>query len=60
VPPDHVEATLSQLRQRAVSRAATVIGRVTAMGTVPVCIRRAAGRLVPLDEPAGSPLPRIC
>jgi hydrogenase expression/formation protein HypE len=60
VPADQVEATLSHLRQHAVSRAATVIGRVTESGPVPVCVRRAAGRLVPLDEPAGSPLPRIC
>lgn len=60
VHPDRAEATLAELRQHTVSRGATVIGQVTEPRAVPVCIRRAAGRLVPLDEPAGSPLPRIC
>lgn len=60
VPPALIDSVLRVLRQHHVSRAATVIGRVVASRSTPVCVRRAAGRLVPLDEPAGSPLPRIC
>lgn len=60
VPAALIDPVLRILRQHDVSRAATVIGRVVASRSTPVCVRRAAGRLVPLDEPAGSPLPRIC
>ena len=60
VPADQLDATLAVLRQHSVSRNATVVGRVTRPRSVPVCVMRAAGRFVPLDEPAGSPLPRIC
>ncbi len=60
VPGTSVAAVLQVLGQYEVSRAATVIGRVVPVRSTPVCVRRAAGRLVPLDEPAGSPLPRIC
>jgi hydrogenase expression/formation protein HypE len=59
-PASQIEAMLAVLGQHAVSRAAAVIGRVTKPRSVPVCVSRAAGRLVPLDEPAGNPLPRIC
>jgi hydrogenase expression/formation protein HypE len=60
VPSKDVDAVLGILRQVSVSQAATIIGRVTGSRSVPVCVVRSAGRLVPLDEPAGSPLPRIC
>lgn len=60
VPAELIDPVLQVLRQHSVSRAATVIGRVVPVRSTPVCVRRAAGRLVPLDEPAGSPLPRIC
>lgn len=39
---------------------ACAIGEVTQPRTTPVRIERSTGRAVPLDEPAGSPLPRIC
>lgn len=39
---------------------AALIGDVTAPRSTPVRVRTAAGREIPLDEPAGSPLPRIC
>jgi hydrogenase expression/formation protein HypE len=42
------------------SAGAAVIGTVTASGSAPVVVRRLLGRLQPLDEPAGAPLPRIC
>ncbi|HTN02384.1 MAG TPA: AIR synthase-related protein, partial [Planctomycetaceae bacterium] len=40
--------------------AAAVIGEVTTARSTPVRLRTATGREIPLDEPAGSPLPRIC
>jgi hydrogenase expression/formation protein HypE len=40
--------------------AAVFIGDVTAARSTPVRIRTASSREIPLDEPAGSPLPRIC
>jgi hydrogenase expression/formation protein HypE len=40
--------------------AASVIGDVTTARSTPVRIRTTSGREIPLDEPAGSPLPRIC
>lgn len=36
------------------------IGRVEHRGVAPVVIERGAGQRVPLDEPLGAPLPRIC
>lgn len=60
VPAELTVPVLEMLRRQDASRAATVIGRVAARRSTPVCVRRATGRLVPLDEPAGSPLPRIC
>jgi hydrogenase expression/formation protein HypE len=60
LPRGQVAAVLDVLQQHAITRSATVIGRVAKSRVVPVCVRRAAGMLVPLDEPAGSPLPRIC
>lgn len=60
IPESEVDMALNRLRQHAASRHAVVIGRVVSARTTPVCVRQATGRLVPLDEPAGSPLPRIC
>ncbi len=59
-PEQRVTAALSLLSQQPLTQRAAVLGRVTAARSVPVCVLSAAGRLVPLDEPAGSPLPRIC
>jgi hydrogenase expression/formation protein HypE len=55
-----VEDVLSSLRQFPECRGACVIGNVTPGRSTPVRVVRSAGREVPLDEPAGSPLPRIC
>lgn len=51
---------LDALRRVPVSQAARRIGTVVDRRVVPVAVRRALGRLVPLDDPAGAPLPRIC
>lgn len=59
-PESRVDAGLAILRRHSLTERAAVIGRVTAARRIPVCVMSAAGRLVPLDEPAGSPLPRIC
>ncbi|HEX5105476.1 MAG TPA: hydrogenase expression/formation protein HypE [Pirellulaceae bacterium] len=60
VAPALADRTLAVLQQRPESAAASVIGRVTQRGIAPVVVRRMLGRLQPLDEPAGAPLPRIC
>lgn len=60
VPPDQVEQTLRVLRQVAVSAGAVECGEVRQRQIAPVAVRRALGTLVPVDEPAGAPLPRIC
>jgi hydrogenase expression/formation protein HypE len=39
---------------------AAIIGRVQTREVSPVLVRRGLGRLLPLDEPLGAPLPRIC
>lgn len=53
-------AALAALRGVNVAREATRLGQVVERGAAPVLIRRALGRLVPLDEPLGAPTPRIC
>ncbi len=60
VPGDEVTQALRVLRQVAVSSAAVEIGCVTKRRVAPVAVRRSLGQLVPLDEPSGAPLPRIC
>ncbi len=60
VPAEQVTPALRVLRQVAVSHAAVEIGSVVERLVAPVAIRRALGQLVPLDEPSGAPLPRIC
>ena len=48
------------LREVAVSRRAAVMGRVQNKAVSPVLVQRILGRYLPLDEPLGAPLPRIC
>ncbi|OYW19004.1 MAG: hypothetical protein B7Z55_09650, partial [Planctomycetales bacterium 12-60-4] len=59
-PRQQVDAVLAMLRQYPITQSAAVFGRVVPARSSPVCVVRAAGSLMPLDEPAGSPLPRIC
>jgi hydrogenase expression/formation protein HypE len=60
VPGGEVTPALRALQQVAVSSAAAEIGGVTEARIAPVAVRRSLGQLVPLDEPSGAPLPRIC
>lgn len=59
VPEVHAARTLQVLHQSGCP-AAAIFGEVVANRPTPVRIRTASGREIPLDEPAGSPLPRIC
>jgi hypothetical protein len=51
---------LETLKGVPISAAAAEIGRVRQRGPFPVVVVRAFGQEIPLDEPLGAPLPRIC
>ena len=53
-------AALAALQSVAIAERAARIGEVTEQGIAPVVVRRALRRMVPLDEPLGALLPRIC
>jgi hydrogenase expression/formation protein HypE len=54
------DRAIDALRTAAISRQATLVGRVQARQLSPVLVKRGLGRYLPLDEPLGAPLPRIC
>ncbi|MBI1312178.1 hydrogenase expression/formation protein HypE [bacterium] len=60
VPQGTGAAAVAALQGSAISREATVIGRLGQRGVAPVTVVRALGREQPLDEPSGILLPRIC
>lgn len=60
VSPADCERALEVLQAIEISRLSCRIGEVTSKGSCPVLIRSSLGRELPLDEPAGAPLPRIC
>ncbi len=60
VPSEEVSDALRVLRTVEVSNEAVEIGSVSEKRMAPVAVRRSLGQLVPLDEPSGAPLPRIC
>jgi hydrogenase expression/formation protein HypE len=60
VPAESVDRTLDILRQVKETAAAVRIGSVQLPGIANVVVARCAGQLVPLDEPLGALLPRIC
>jgi len=60
VAEDSVDAGLAALRSVESSSSATRIGQVRSRELTPVMIRRAFATELPLDEPTGAPLPRIC
>jgi hydrogenase expression/formation protein HypE len=60
VPAGTATEALAVLRSVAVSAGAARIGAVLPAQLAPVVVRRALRRLVPLDEPVGALLPRIC
>jgi hydrogenase expression/formation protein HypE len=54
------DAAVSALRALPDAAGAALIGRVVARGVAAVTVRRLLGSEQPLDDPLGSPLPRIC
>lgn len=60
VPRGQSHATLDALRRVPEACAAACIGHVEARGLAAVVVERGARQRIPLDEPAGAPLPRIC
>jgi len=59
VPPEAAEAAVVALQACPVSRGATPIGTALDRDVAPVIVHRGL-RQLPLDEPLGAPLPRIC
>ena len=60
LPSGYSEESVRALQQARVSAGAARIGVVVPATLAPVLVRRALRQPVPLDEPAGAPLPRIC
>ena len=60
VAPHAVARAIAALHSVPVSSQACVIGEVIERGNSAVVVERLFGRLHPVDEPSGSPLPRIC
>ena len=60
VPTGWGRRAVSLLHTLEVAAQAAVIGQVIPQRIAPVVVRRALGTDRPLDEPSGSPLPRIC
>ncbi len=60
VAAEVADRAVAKLRQCQESQDAVAIGSVTRRGISAVTIQRTLGSEQPLDEPSGSPLPRIC
>ncbi len=60
VPDEFACRAVEALRQTAVSANAVCFGRVSQRKIAPVTVIRSLGREIPLDEPSGAFLPRIC
>jgi hydrogenase expression/formation protein HypE len=60
VPPSETNEAISVLSTIAETTQAVRIGRVESRGLAAVLVKRGAQQLIPLDEPVGAPLPRIC
>ncbi len=60
VDKNYADQALSALQAIKVSKQAAIIGTVQTRAMTPVIIRRLLGHEQSLDEPSGSPLPRIC
>jgi len=60
VAEEHAEAAIAALRRVSIAAEAAQIGRVEKRKLAPVIVRRGFAREMPLDEPSGAPLPRIC
>jgi hydrogenase expression/formation protein HypE len=60
VPQGQAGAAIAALGKVTQTAGAVAIGQVIPRGIAPVVVRRVTGSLVPLDEPVGAQLPRIC
>jgi hydrogenase expression/formation protein HypE len=60
VRKEHAEQALAAIRNVPGFGQAAIVGRVQSREVSPVLVRRGLGRLLPLDEPLGAPLSRIC
>ncbi len=60
VPQGHAARAIEVLRKVGETAQAVFIGRVEARRIASVVIERGTGQKIPLDEPIGAPLPRIC
>jgi hydrogenase expression/formation protein HypE len=60
VPEAAAGRAIETLKQSAATAQATEIGRVVRRKLAPVTVIRSLGREIPLDEPSGAFLPRIC
>jgi hydrogenase expression/formation protein HypE len=54
------DRAVEALRGVSGGQGAAHIGQVRVQGVSPVVVQRGLGRYMPLDEPQGAPLPRIC
>ena len=60
VPQGQALRAIDVLRQVPETSQSVYIGRVEARGLAAVVVERGTGQKIPLDEPIGAPLPRIC
>lgn len=60
VPQGQADRAIDVLRQVSETARSVYIGRVESRGLAAVVIERGTGQKIPLDEPIGAPLPRIC
>ena len=60
VPPGQADRAINVLRRVSETSQSICIGRVASRGLAAVVVGRGAGQMIPLDEPVGAPLPRIC
>jgi hydrogenase maturation factor len=60
VPPCFRGHAITTLQNVPETSQAVRIGKVQSRGLAAVVVTRGAGKQIPLDEPLGAPLPRIC
>ena len=60
IPQNALQRALTELRSVPETANSVCIGRVEPRGFTAVMIERGAQQRIPLDEPLGAPLPRIC
>jgi hydrogenase expression/formation protein HypE len=60
VPQGQSARAIDVLRQVTETAQSVYIGRVESRRVAPVVVERGTGQKIPLDEPIGAPLPRIC